>query len=280
MTMANFFDPYNPKDDYDKINLLLRVGQSKTIGLWGGGPGGEDLSVTFSKAGVVSRSQLTPFPNIDHTRVFTVTALRKGFVKVYGNYNDSPWAEMWIHVAGRVLMLKEPPAVGQFSTMMCWAAAMESFLRARGESDNQHTLRAKFATHAESGGLEATAKLAETVLQRNNGRALFTDEVQFAKTHNLEALCDDKGVRLSVHSGASLNYDVFESLMKSRGRVFVCMNYGSVSHCVIVYGIIESGENPASDTLYVMDPNHRGGYTEFPMFKLQSLSQVVIGVDF
>jgi hypothetical protein len=278
--MAHFFDPYNTKDNYNEINLLLKVGQSKTVGLWGGGPGGEDLSVVFNKAGIVSRSQVTQFASIDHTRVFTVQALRKGFVKVYGNFNDSPWAEMWIHVAGRTLMLKAPPAVAQFSTMMCWAAAMESFLRARGEKDTQHTLRAKFATHANSGGLEATAKLAETALQQNNGRALFTDEVEFAKTHNLEALCEDKGVKLSVRSGASLNYDVFESLMKSRGRVFVCMNFGSVSHCVIVYGIVESGENPAADTLYVMDPNHRGGYTEFPMIKLQGLGQVVLGVEF
>lgn len=83
-------------------SLNLPVGRSLEVGLWGGGPGGEDLVVSQTDPSVVRLDNFFPRGGIPdaQTRPFQFAALKPGGVQVEARLGaDGPvWASVVIHV--------------------------------------------------------------------------------------------------------------------------------------------------------------------------------------
>lgn len=77
----------------------LRPGSDTRIGLWGGGPKGEDLVVSPVDPTVCTVHELTR-PTAPNWRVFTITALREGDTEIRANLpgTSNAWATMRVRI--------------------------------------------------------------------------------------------------------------------------------------------------------------------------------------
>jgi hypothetical protein len=80
---------------------VLSVGQNAHIGLWGGGPAGEDLIVKAENATVCVTHEEPRPKGADHWRHFLLTALKDGETKINATLGSGGvWASMTVKVTG------------------------------------------------------------------------------------------------------------------------------------------------------------------------------------
>ena len=83
--MAHFF---KPGGDGPLGSLTIAKDQRVDIGLWGGGPSGEDLDVSVGNAGVASLVEKAAGPPGSHVRMFTVTGSQLGATTLVARLPD------------------------------------------------------------------------------------------------------------------------------------------------------------------------------------------------
>jgi hypothetical protein len=103
--MANFgkFGNLSLKGwDKAKTAQSIGVGENAHVGLWGGGPKGEDLDVTCADQSICVAHE-EPRPRHTHWRHFLLTGLKKGETEVRAVVPGAGrvWASMKVHVAGK-----------------------------------------------------------------------------------------------------------------------------------------------------------------------------------
>jgi hypothetical protein len=100
--MANFdkFAGQSPHGWDKKAGVqTLRPGSDARIGLWGGGPAGEDLTVSAADPSICTVHEL-PRPGAPLWRIFAITALREGDTQIRAVLpaTTNAWATMQVHV--------------------------------------------------------------------------------------------------------------------------------------------------------------------------------------
>jgi hypothetical protein len=99
--MANFLKPtwIDPKGYDPSLNKQsLGIAHYATVGLWGGGPGGEPLKVTPNDPSVATLVEQSAHGDI---RVFRVTGLKAGYTMLEAKTSaGAVWAFMQIEVGG------------------------------------------------------------------------------------------------------------------------------------------------------------------------------------
>ncbi|QCI65278.1 hypothetical protein [Phreatobacter stygius] len=274
--MAHFFNPYDESENYNEVDLYMKIGDKRIIALWGGGPGGAQLTPKITPDGVVSRSGLWDYPQIDHTRCFTLAALTKGSVKIHAMLGPAPWAQMNVFVVGKRIIKREPPKVGQTLSWLCWAAAMDSYLAALLDPHPQSELKRLYATNPDTGAQEPNAERAIAAMERKKGQPLTTEEREAATKRNLKFMLEDLDMAHEVKPGHTLSFNYFFEKISARGRLWMCLDSGHSSHCMVVYGVAETGDNADAATVFVMDPMGKGGYAEKTLGTLKSYRTVVV----
>jgi len=102
--MANFdkFANLNPKGwDSKSATQMLSMGQNAHIGLWGGGPAGEDLIVKAQDSTICVVHEEPRPRGWPHWRHFILTALQDGETRINANTGaGAAWASMIVKVTG------------------------------------------------------------------------------------------------------------------------------------------------------------------------------------
>lgn len=139
----------------------------------------------------------------------------------------------------------EPKRVVQTDTMLCWAAALESWLAAvRGINISQEELRKKYAT-SPTGALDLT------------------------NVHNFDKVAKPLHINWEAKPGSTLTYSYFFNLLATRSHLLLMyLMAPGISHTVVVYGVGIPADGRS--TLYIMDPSAGAG---FSLMLLQDLKR-------
>jgi hypothetical protein len=82
---------------------VIAIGQNAHVGLWGGGPAGEDLIVRASDPSICVTHEEPANARYSHWRHFLITSLRGGETTVTATMpSGAIWASMTVKVSGRV----------------------------------------------------------------------------------------------------------------------------------------------------------------------------------
>lgn len=80
---------------------VITVGQNAHVGLWGGGPSGEDLTIDVDDESICVVHEEPFNPAYRHWRHFLITALRKGQTTISAEVSSGGvWSTVTVHVVG------------------------------------------------------------------------------------------------------------------------------------------------------------------------------------
>ena len=128
-----------------------------------------------------------------------------------------------------------PPAVSQSDGYLCWAAALESWLRA--VPNRPYLLQTDLLDEAMQAGMVAA-----------NGSLLKRGLVWIAVTFRMDMKVFGKGKALTI--------DFLLKRLKQKGYIYLVWNpLGSVGHAQVIWGV-----SPTYGTLAYMDPWMGMGY--------------------
>jgi hypothetical protein len=177
---------------------------------------------------------------------------------------------------GRIEIRRAPPVVGQGSDSKCWAAAMESWLRAQvaltgprqgkftastsetfGMPEDRHVLDG-------FGWIRKSATVQELLDTYSN---IITSSGSLNRGEGLEQVAADSGMRWRYVDILNFNRDVLSPPMTSYGHLFIAYFAQSMYHANVGYGFTDQG-------VLVMDPRKNGSLTEITYDFLREMGRV------
>jgi Papain-like cysteine protease AvrRpt2 len=156
--------------------------------------------------------------------------------------------------------LTQPPEVKQTSQVTCWAAALEAWLKVtkgrayKSETDiieayKEHTISDPSRSLYNGIGIDGLKAIAAK------------KEIRMAyKVHQ----------NLNLGNGADLSADVFRSLMKTNGHIYVVYTVAGGSHANVIYELDNAGST-TYPVLSVLDPGNGYQTKSFSIFASTTL---------
>ena len=145
----------------------------------------------------------------------------------------------------------QPPVISQGDQAICWAAALESWLKCVvwtfGAQQGTWSGPAAKAEHMEGANWSREILTTEQILKR------FAEDIESNKSlkpgaASLKVVAAQFGMDLDGITGNQLTYEYLMSKLKTRGHLYLTYFSNVMRHAVVVYGV------STTDGVAVMDP--------------------------